>query len=741
VANKRKIFLLILITLILLVAPIDALNAKPPAQAEIATNQYTQPDEFNDDWQNYQEIPDSFMQLAENENFVLYANPDSLAIKVVDKRSGYVWHSNLDQKEEDDRLNQTWTAFAQSGISIDYLDLKAISERASITNSEHTIDMTITDNGFEAEVAFLDPSITMMLRVTLEADGVSVEIPFESIKQENEEFKLGIVYVFPFFGHTRYDNVPGYMFIPDGSGSLIRFSESTKAKNMFYGRYYGSDLGMLASLPYDPTINRPFKLSIPVFGMIHGYKQNGFITVVEEGAAYSELQVHPAGIITNFNFLYNIFIYNESYFQATNRSGAGVTTIQRVTNQFDVKMRYRFITGDDSDYVGMAKSYQQYLLDKGELEKIPDQNTSIGVKLEFLGGEKEKVLFWNRLIPMTTVEQMKRILESLVVRNVDVVYYGWQRLGASTMPPKKLKLDADLGDKEAVRSLLEGIHSGGGRFYLYLDPQAALIDEKGYSPRYDLAMSITNSNIRGYNRNKVNYYLNFAATEELYNSLSEDVFSELEAGLALDSIGSTLYSDFKGGNVVNREEMIANYRALFSEDSGDTAFYMPNDYLYKFMSAYYDMPISSSGYLYTTDTVPFLEIVLAGYVPYYGAVLNFSSDIEVDLLRHSDFGVYPAFFLTHEVTAKILNTQSSWIYTSSIDQWQQDLEQSYQWLNKLLAPVKGQTIVARDVIAQGVVATSYDNGKQIVVNYTTNPYEVAGVVVEGKDALLLEVTP
>jgi hypothetical protein len=153
------------------------------------------------------------------------------------------------------------------------------------------------------------------------------------------------------------------------------------------------------------------------------------------------------------------------------------------------------------------------------------------------------------------------------------------------------------------------------------------------------------------------------------------------------------------------------------------------------------MPISSSGYLFTTDTVPFLEIVLAGYVPYYGAAMNFSSDIEDDLLRYADFGVYPAFFLTHEVTAKILNTKSSWIYTSSIDQWQQDLEQSYQWLNELLAPVKGQTIVARDVIAQGVVATSYDNGKQIVVNYTTNPYEVAGVVVEGKDALLLEVTP
>jgi len=741
VAKKRKFSLVILITLIFLGMPIDTLNAKAPGQAEITTNQYTQPDEINTDWQNYQDIPESFVQLAENENFILYANEESLAIKVFDKRSGYVWHSNLDQKEEEDHLNKTWTAFAQSGISIDYLDLKAISERASITNAEHTIDMKITEQGFEAEVTFLAPSITLMLRVTLEAEGVSVEIPFDSIKQENEEFKLGIVYVYPFFGYTRYDNVPGYMFIPDGSGSLIRFSESTKAKNMFYGRYYGADLGMLASLPYDPTINRPFKLSIPVFGMIHGYKQNGFIAVVEQGASYGELQVHPAGIITNFNFLYNIFVYNESYYQATNRSGAGVTTIQRQTNQINMKMHYRFLTGDDSDYVGMAKSYQQYLLDKNELNKILDENTSIGIKLEFLGGEKEKVLFWNRLIPMTTVEQMKQILEDLEARNVDVVYYGWQPLGASTMPPKKLKLDNDLGNKEALRSLVDEINSGGGKFYLYLDPQAALIDEKGYSPRYDLAMSITNSNIRGYNRNKVNYYLNFNATKDLYESLSKDLFSEFEAGLALDNIGSTLYSDFKGDSVVNREIMIANYQALFFEAIGDTAFYRPNDYLYSFMSAYYDMPITTSGYLYTTDTVPFLEIVLAGYVPYYGTAMNFSSDLEADLLRHADFGVYPAFFLTHEVTAKILNTKSSWIYTSSISQWKQDLEQSYQWLNELLAPVKGQTIVARDVLAQGVVATSYENGKQIIVNYTTKPYEFAGVAIEGKDALVLEVNP
>ncbi len=739
---KRQNWLLIILCLVLVLGfPAAYVNASPSQQTELATNQYTHVDEINTNWQNNQEIPDSFTQLAENDDFILYANQESLAIKVVDKRSGYVWHSNLDQKEEDDQLNKTWTAFAQSGISIDYLNQKAISDRASITNSDTTIDLKLNSDGFEADVTFQDPAISLTLKVALEKNGVSVEIPFESIKQDNEEYKLGIIYVYPFFGYTRFDDVPGYMFIPDGSGALIRFSASTKAKNMFYGRYYGADLGMLSYLPFDAHIKRPLILSIPVFGMVHGYKQNAFIAVVEKGASYGELQVHPAGIITNFNFLYNTFIYNESYFQATNRSGAGVTTIQKQTNRFDLKMHYRFLTGDQSDYVGMAGSYQEYLLDRGDLEQHVEQKNNIGIKLEFLGAEKEKVLFWNRSIPMTTVEDIDQILSNLDIRNPDVVYYGWQPLGASTMPPRKLEIDNSLGDEKALSALADQVEAQGGNFYLYLDPQAALMDEKGYSTRYDLAMSITNANITGYNRNKVNFYLNIMATQKLYDSLSADTSSSLNAGFALDSIGSMLFSDFKGDGVVNREEMILNYRELFADEAMDITFYKPNAYFFGMMNAYYDMPISNSGYLYTTDSVPFLEIVLAGYIPYYGTALNFSSDLRADLLRNADYGVYPAFFLTQEVTAKILNTSSSWIYTSSIAQWQNEVQNSYHWLDDLLSAVIGEKIIARKVLTEGVVATQYSNGKQIIVNYTDNPYIYGDIVIGNKDAALLEVQP
>jgi hypothetical protein len=688
------------------------------------------------------DIPESYDLVAENTTFQLYVSAETLAFKLVDKRSGYIWSSNLDERAENDRLNKTWTAFAQSGISIDYLDQKANSKRASISNAEHSLEVQPIENGIRVQVTFIEPNISIGILLQLEETGVRVEVPFESI-QENGEFRLQMFHLYPWMGATRQDQVSGYMFIPDGCGSLIHFAAETKAENMYYGRYYGSDLGMLASMSYNPTIRRPYPISIPVIGMVHGEGQNAYLAVLEQGASYAEIQAHPAGIITNFNFIYNAFIYNESYFQQTNRAGDGVTVIQPQTNHYDIVVHYRFLTGPEADYVGMARSFQQYLLDKGFLhEQVSgDDSTDIGIRLEFLGAEQEKILFWNRTIPMTTLAQMEQILGDLEISNSQVVFYGWQPGGASAMPPDRVKLDSKLGSLSELEALVEAITSRGGTFGLYFDPLAALMSERSSISRYDLAMAITNTYIEGYLRGKRNYYFDVPAIEERFSSFRRDVQERLQAGIALDNIGSILYSDFRRGQSLNRGETIAAYQNLLAQSESPVSFYVPNDYLFGYAAAYYDIPMSNSGYTYTTDVVPFLQIVLSGYVPYYGEALNFSPDVRGDLLRHAEFGVYPSFFVTYEDTARILNTRSNWIYVSSYRQLGTEIEESYAWLNALLGPVQGASIMGHEEISPDVFATTYDNGKQIIVNYRDHPFTVYGITINAQDAVLREVTP
>ncbi len=687
------------------------------------------------------EIPASYTMIAENEHFILYADAETLAFKVRDKRSGYLWHSGIDELAPGDRLNRPWQAFAKSGISIEYLDTRAINKRVSIANASHTLAVTPAEGGLSAQVTFTDFGISLALNLQLEADGVRVEVPFSSIREEDPAFKLGLLYLYPFLGATRGGSTPGYMFLPDGIGSLIRFADTTKAKNMFYGRYYGPDLGMIANLPFDPEINRPYPISYPVFGMVHGEGQNAFLAVVEKGASYGEIEAHPAGIITNFNFIYNAFIYNQSYFQATNRAGAGVTTLQRQPNAFDVVVHYRFLTGDAADYVGMARSYQRFLAERGLLKKVPVTNPAIGIRLEFLGGDKERVLLWDRFVPMTTLRQASEILDSLEVANPEVIFYGWQPLGASSMPPTALRVEPALGSMAELAGLAQKVASAGGHFSLYLDPQAALRDEPGYSPRNDLALAITNVNIQGYNRNKVNAYFNAATLQRRYLALAQDVAQRPGLGLALDNIGWTLYSDFRHDRPFNREQTIEAYREMLARSPVTPALYRPNDYLWGLARAYYDMPPGNNGYTYTSEAVPFLPIVLAGYLPYYGPALNFSSDPQEDMLRHVDFGMYPSYFLSHEVTARMLNTRSNWIYTSSYAQWGETINETYRWMNNVLAPVRGQEIVSRRRLAEGVVATTYANGRTVVVNYTDRPFARNGMTVAARDAALWEVSP
>lgn len=686
------------------------------------------------------EIPASYEQVAENDLFTLHVDSSTLAFKLVDRRSDYLWHSGLDALIDGDRLNSSWQAFAKSGISIEYLDERGVNRRVSIANAEHTLAITPIENGISAQIVFTEYSIAVSVMVQLEAEGVRVEIPFASVREDDPAFRLGRVYMYPFLGAVRGSTIPGYMLLPDGSGSLVEFADSTRAQNMFYARYYGPDLGMLAEQPHDEMVNQPYPISFPVFGMVHGAGENAFLSVVEQGAAYGELQVHPAAIITNFNFLYHAFIYNETYFQATNRSGAGVTAVQGQPNAFDAVIHYRFLTGDDADYVGMARSYQQYLVDRSVLRAEAVANPNIGMRLEFLGGDAEIGALTNRFIPMTTVDGMRDILADLQIPNPEVIYYGWQPSGATSMPPTSLAVDGLLGSVEGLRALADTIAAAGGHFSLYLDPQSALRDSPGYSAHTDVAMAITNVELIGFNRS-FGGYLTLDVLRTRYAALSGAVAAHPSIGFSLDTIGSMLYTDYRNRPPFSREDARGAYQTLLTETPVRLGLYRPNDYLFGQAAAYYDLPLGDNGYIYTSSEVPFLPIVLAGYLPYYGTALNFSSDRQEDLLRHVEYGIYPSYFLTQEPTAEMLNTRSGWIYTSSYEQWGGQVRTTYAWMNALLAPVRGQQIVAHELIERGVFVTTYANGRRIVVNYNEVPFTGDGFTVAANDAVLLEETP
>jgi len=154
---------------------------------------------------------------------------------------------------------------------------------------------------------------------------------------------------------------------------------------------------------------------MPVYGMVHGVKKNGYVTMIQSGAEYANIVFYPAGVSTDFNWITTEFVYRERYFQPISKSMDGFLTYQSERNDFDARLKIVILSNDDADYVGMAKRYQRELLDKGVLrENILDkEGIDIPMRVEFFGGETKKVLFWNTVVPMTTANEAASILADL----------------------------------------------------------------------------------------------------------------------------------------------------------------------------------------------------------------------------------------------------------------------------------------------------------------------------------------
>ena len=167
--------------------------------------------------------------------------------------------------------------------------------------------------------------------------------------------------------------------------------------------------------------------------------------------------------------------------------------------------------------------------------------------------------------------------------------------------------------------------------------------------------------------------------------------------------------------------------------------YEPNDYMLQYADAYLDIPMSTSQYTYLDDTVPFIQIVLKGYMDYYAPYSNFSANQQEELLRLAEYGAYPSYYLTYEPSYKLKHTNSNDLYTSSFKDWDKKMTDTYHSLNEVLKNVKDATIEDRVQLSNKVVMVEYSNGYHIVVNYSNRDYEYFGEMIPSKSYKAIEV--
>lgn len=702
--------------------------------AKYLANRYTRPETPEQSPVPVRESYAGFEKTAENENLVLYVNPQSLAVKIRDKRTGYVWNSGLDDPARY-RLNKTWKEMAQSALTIEYTDRTGKERSESILTEDSRPQISKTRNGFRATVFFAQAKIEMELEAALETDSLLISVPEQQIR-EGPYNKLISLKMYPFLGAVNEAEINGYMLIPDGSGALIRYQKNQKADAPFIGPIYGQDAGFQKTIKSGGNgIVPPEQIRMPVFGAVHGVNQNGFLAVMEDGTPYGQVIAYPSGVSTDFNWISSQYQYRYQYFQPTSKNMSGITVYQQNKNHVNVQLRYMFLAKEQANYIGMAKRYQHYLLEKHELQKAADE---VAVRLEFLGGETKKGLFWDSVVPMTEIHRLPNYVQELKaqgIKDMFVVYRGWSKGGLTGTLPAKFPVEKKIGSKQDVAGAIQALQKEKVPLYFYTDYTKAFQGASGFSGRTDVAKKISSETISRTEQNRTVYYLTPGKSLEYAVKDSQKYKEYGISHLAVDTSGYTLFSDFNKQAVSPREKTLDTYQNVFQvlrENTGNLVLYRPNTYAWKFTVRYLDIPMESSNYMYATDTVPFLQIVLKGYLPYYAPFSNFYADLEDEVLRMIEYGAYPSFYLTAKPPHLLAETPSKDLYTSEFDVWKPEIVRQYKLVQESLGQVAGADIVNRHVWVAGVVEVTYSNGKSILVNYTNAPFNAEGVEVGAK---------
>ena len=679
--------------------------------------------------------------VCENSRLALYVDEDAFIVKVLDKQGDYVWSSGAAENEQQ-FMTGTWRRFTQAFLTMEYYNANGASLRSSARFDKARANLQYTADGLAATLIYREPDASARVYLTLTEDGFKVRIPDEEILFNKPDHRLGKLYVLPFLGSAYADSIPGYFFIPDGCGALMRFDEPKTYNSSTLLRVYGTDASVQASAAYQdglaPTSVK--NLRFPVYGAVHGYNQNGFLGVITNGEAYSGFEISPAGVKIDFHWMSPVFIYREQYRQATG-SGVGFDVIQKTPNAVDAEVTYTLLSGDSASYAGMASAYRQKLDQSGELPAKQEPAGHIPLYIEAFMADQVKSLFGQSTKVFTTLEDVSGWVDRLQdegIRDLILSLNGFERGGYSGGKAGSYKLQGGVGSEKELQALYGKLNVPGS--WLLLSKEISRAYDKQAKKSgflYAINRVFTTTPDTGYLYNS-RYYLDASTVAKLADAYA--ALPDYKRNAALPGIGSTLYSNFKEGREMSRSAMLDATRAnldTLRKASGTLALEAPSAYALSYADMIYNTDMQHSRYIFETDTVPFAQMVTGGHIPSFSPWQNLSAGGGNAVLQLIDYNVYPAYLLTEAASEEFDHCHTNDIYSSRFDDYLGEIARVYSLVDPLLSQVSGAAVTNRTCPADGISVTRYDNGRTILVNYTAAAFTLDGVTVPAGQAVCI----
>lgn len=658
---------------------------------------------------------------------------------------------------------------------------------------------------YETSIDRKKKTININMRLMFDETGFSVDILKEDITGTGA-YAIEAIYPLPCFGQSggnmltcklidvdaegygacQFDatsitknpktDLPGYVFVPDGSGALIRFDTNREMENdELYFDVYGdpyrekhtqTEFEVFQQV-YEHEFVKTKKVMMPVWGVSFGQEEDAFVAYATSGAEYFGL-VFRGRSEKQSRFAYTQtkprFERNRTYmYDFGSSSGTKLYLDEDEIYKYDMGLRYDILQGDGSDgtlpanYVGMALSYRNYL----EQNALVPQDVELtnGVKVDFIVSDvKSSIIGYEDVIASTT-DGIKNIYNEL---NSDGIEYltssllGWQNNGISMAHPGENDYNSGAGGERGFKEVVKTANSLG--YDINLQQDYGLINSDQMPNIGGYAVKALSRNYGTYILADVNkpvrwwHYTNPNMAMTWLNDQAKEAKKLGNVGITMQGVSNILAPDY--GERINYEDsknIIINGTTKAARTTKLGAD-QPNSYLWKNLTDMYDIPVYNSQYIAETDSVPFLEIVLGGLVNMYASYSNFSFFDDEAKLKMIEYNLNPSFILTEESCEDLMYTNSRDYYSTGYSKYRPIIKDVYDYVTPFLAAVKGKTIIDREVVAVngetlGLYVNTYanyENGTivdnssvRIAINYLDYAVTYNGHTIEPMSAKII----
>ncbi|MCL2092722.1 MAG: DUF5696 domain-containing protein [Treponema sp.] len=725
-------------------------------------------------------------------DLVYYFRADRDIIMIEDLVSGYIWKTGLDapfgqdldriiaaaQTDEERmraaeprevRLNATYTGFANSLLTVEFYDetfnLNMVSSSARQGSRSELVK--ISDSHFRLDAHFTTLELQVSLHFHLSSRGISYRIYDHEISGPGQD-RMAAIIITPFLGaaggvreyfnhetgeygpQTPVPMTPGYAFVPDGSGALIRYQDHTVSINRYVGQVFG-DNPAEATLFYDDTVHtvRRKEPLMPVFGVSIGQDQKAFVAWADQGDEHMEIIMSPKGNTTNYNYIYPRFIFNRPIHQVYNRARDGFFRLFPERHRYDIAIDYHFLRGEDADYVGMALAYRNHLISNGTLS--PGQlarDGQIPVRTDFIMGDVKRSVIGFSNVVTTHARDVGVIVRDLLDHGIGSInggLLGFQDGGITTGNPGNINFTRHIGSRRDFQQLFS--EASSLNVDLSFAQDYTTINRHQMNLPRNQAYHMNRWGLRARDNNNPSLpvqEISFARPQrsaDWFNRQTREAARLGASSHTASGMTSQLLSHWGRVDPITTKETIALYQETFANSPLPLNAVAPNKYLWSHIDRFLQIPVFPTQYIIQTDTVPFLQMVLNGTMEMYGPYSNFSFFTQRDVLRMIDYNVYPAFVLTYGPAYLLSSTNSLRFFSTEYDVYRDIIIAIHGEVSAALGPVKGLEWIDRRVLADGVILNEYSGGIRILINYTNDAYSYGGQYYRALSATLIRGVP